>query len=66
MGRPREFTDVTITAPILNRYKEIYAEFNGKLADFASRRSAGFVQIDAEEDVLAQLSGLFATGSLVL
>lgn len=58
--------DLTITPATLARYRESYRGFNDRLTRFATDYDAGLVRIDADEDVLDQLGGLFETGSLVV
>ena len=58
--------DLTITPATLARYREAYRGFNDRLTRFATDYDAGLVRIDADEDVLDQLGGLFETGSLVV
>jgi len=57
-----EAADLTITAPVLARYRTAYAKFNADLADLARRRQAHLLKIDVEGDLVAQLSGLFEDG----
>ena len=55
--------DVTITPAVLARYHEAYTAFNEQLTGFAQKRGAGFIRINADGDVLAQLARLFEGGS---
>ena len=61
-----EAVDLTVTPAILARYRESYREFNERLTGFATDYDAGLVRIDADEDVLDQLSVLFETGGLAV
>ncbi len=61
-----EAVDLTITPAALARYRQSYQEFNDRLNRFANDHDAGLVPIDADEDVLDQLGGLFETGSLTV
>ena len=58
--------DLTITPARLARYRQSYQEFNDRLAEFATDYDAGLVRVDADEDVLDQLGGLFETGRLTV
>ena len=58
--------DLTITPATLARYRQSYQEFNDRLAEFATDYDAGLVRVDADEDVLDQLGGLFETGRLTV
>jgi len=59
-----EFTDVTVTPAILERYKKSYKRFNDRLTAFAKSRNAGYMQLDVEQDVVTQLSDLFDSGRM--
>jgi len=59
-----EFTDVTVTPAVIERYKESYRRFNDRLTAFAKSRNAGYMQLDVEQDVVTQLSGLFDSGRM--
>jgi len=56
--------DATVTRRALERYRQAYETFNSRLAEFAARRGAVLFRFDADGDVLAQLSTLFAGGTL--
>jgi len=51
--------ELSITSDVVQKYQKIYRSFNKKLSDFAASRGAELVQLDAERDVLPQLSALF-------
>ncbi len=57
-------TDVTVTPQVLRRYRQAYQRFNDALAAEARKRHAGLLRLDVEQDVVSQLSSLFAGGSL--
>ena len=61
-----EAVDLTITPAALARYREAYQEFTDRLNRFANDHDVGIVRVDADEDVLDQLSDLFETGSLTV
>lgn len=56
------FEDLTISASVLERYRDAYASFRQGIAAFAERRHAGLVRLDADQPVLPQLSTLFEGG----
>ena len=58
--------DVTITPAVLARYRAAYAAFNTRLTDFAAERGAGLAHVNTGEDVLEQITRLFAGGALVV
>ena len=58
--------DLTITPATLARYRQSYREFNDRLTEFATGHDAGFVRVDADEDVLDQLGGMFEAGRLTV
>jgi uncharacterized protein (DUF58 family) len=55
--------DLTITPAVLDRYRAAYAAFETALSSFVTERRAGFLRLDADGDVLAQLGELFPDGS---
>ncbi len=59
-----EVVNVSVTAEVLNRYREAYEDFSEELATFARERQAGLLRLDAEQDVLGQLGSLFESGVL--
>lgn len=61
-----ERADVTVTPQILRLYREAYARFNDELTAFARSREAGLFRLDADKDVVAQLSSLFDRGRLLV
>ena len=60
-----EAAEVSVTERLLSRYTEAYDRFQSGLTDFASKRGAGLLQLNAEEEVGPQLAKLFETGSYV-
>ena len=58
--------DVTVEPAVLNRYRRIYDEFNQRLTNFASDQGIGLVRLNADQDVLDQLAGLFESGALTV
>jgi len=60
-----EAAEVSVTERLLSRYTEAYDRFQNGLTDFASKRGAGLLQLNAEEEVGPQLAKLFETGSYV-
>ena len=58
--------DLTITPATLARYRDAYRAFNDRLTAFANDHDAGLVRIDADQDVLEQLGGLFESGRLTV
>jgi uncharacterized protein (DUF58 family) len=61
-----EVIDLTLTAEVMSRYKAAYQAFNDDLLALAKRRKAQLLRLDVEKDLIAQLSTLFASGSLRL
>ncbi len=57
---------VSITPTIRDRYRKAYGAFEEQLTGFARKRGAGLLQMDVEQEILPQLSGLFETGSYVV
>ena len=53
--------DVTLDPAVVARYRRVYEDFNQRLADFAARRGAGLIRLNADNDVLAQLSEYFGS-----
>jgi len=54
--------DVTVTAAVRERYRASYDRFQAELADFARRRQAGLLRLDAERPVVPQIATLFERG----
>jgi uncharacterized protein (DUF58 family) len=54
--------DLTITPSVLERYKAAYRNFNVQLETLARQRQGTLIKVDADEDVLEQLSAFFARG----
>ena len=61
-----EAEEVSVTERLLSRYTEAYDRFQSGLTQFASKRGAGLLQLDVEQDVSPQLAKLFETGSYVV
>ena len=55
--------DVSATTAVLERYRQAYDRFQQQIVDFAKSRNVGLLQLDVEQDILAQLATLFQTGS---
>ena len=56
--------DVAITSDVLKRYRDAYDHFSRGLTEFATRRNAGLLRLNADGDVVDQLASLFAGGRL--
>ncbi|MHC4908555.1 MAG: DUF58 domain-containing protein [Planctomycetota bacterium] len=54
--------DVSITTDVRTRYAAAYERHMSTLKGFCRRRQGGFMPIDAEQDVLEQLSRMFEGG----
>ncbi len=54
-----EAVELSITSDVLKAYQRVYGAFNKKLGDFVSSRNAQLVKLDADQDVLSQLTPLF-------
>ncbi len=61
-----EAVDITVEPAVIARYKDIFRQFNEQLSDFARRQGAGLLRLNADVDVLKQLSSLFASGRLTV
>ncbi|WIO75327.1 DUF58 domain-containing protein [Porticoccaceae bacterium LTM1] len=61
-----EVADIAMTPAVIKRYKEVYDDFCGRLAELAKKRQAGLLRLDAEGDVVSQMAKLFETGSLAV
>ncbi len=57
--------DVSVDAQVLKRYQESYDRFQNKLIDFSKSHPAGFLRLNADEEVVPQLAGLFESGSYI-
>jgi len=53
---------VTVTPAAVESYQRAYADFQDKLLDFAGRRRAGYITLNADGDVLQQFMSMFAGG----
>lgn len=58
-------SDVSIDSAVLDRYRAAYDEHFGKLHAFARQRQGGWLQINAEGDVMDQLAAMFEGGRIV-
>ena len=58
--------DVMVNRPALQKYAAIYRSFETKLHDFAVRRRAPHLKVDADRPVLDQLGSLFPRGTLAI
>lgn len=54
--------DLTVTEPVLQKYKEAYAAFTTRLERFAGMVHAGYTELDADLPVLDQIAHLFHAG----
>ncbi|MDE0896028.1 MAG: DUF58 domain-containing protein [Planctomycetota bacterium] len=54
--------NLSVTADLLSRYREAYDAFETGLADFATRRGCGLLQLDVDEPIVDQLATLFEGG----
>jgi len=52
----------TITPRVLQRYRQRYQAFQQEILDFVNHRQAGYLMLDSDRDVLAQLSEIFING----
>lgn len=53
---------VTVTPKALEAYQRTYADFQDKLLEFANKRRAGYITLNADGDVLEQFMNMFAGG----
>ena len=53
---------VTVTPKALSAYREAYTRFQEQLLEFAGRRGAGYIALNADGDVLDQFMRVFAGG----
>lgn len=53
---------VDLTAKILTSYRQAYKGFQDRFLEFATRRRAGYITVDADGDVLQQFMDVFAGG----
>ncbi|PPT77554.1 hypothetical protein XaplCFBP3122_06245 [Xanthomonas arboricola pv. populi] len=65
-GESGTAVELSLDADMLARYRQAYAAFERQLVDFGRTRAAGLLRIDADRDVLQQLTGLFGAGELRL
>jgi hypothetical protein len=61
-----EVENVSITPQVLENYRAAYARFNDALLSFARQRQAILLRLDAEAEVLDQLSELFGSGQILV
>jgi uncharacterized protein (DUF58 family) len=54
--------DISVTAPVLESYRQAYDRFESALTEFARRRNAGLLRLDVEAEVVPQLATLFEYG----
>ena len=57
--------DVTVTPALLARYRSAHAAFEERLTRFAAEHRAGVARLDADGDVLVQITTLFERGDLL-
>ena len=61
-ARPVDDLRVTVTPKAVEAYQQAYADFQDKLLEFAGKRRAGYITLNADGDVLEQFMNLFAGG----
>ena len=61
-----EAVDVTISPAVLTRYRQAYRAFTERLTELAGAKGAGLLRVDADADVLTQITPLFARGALAV
>lgn len=59
-------TELSVTPDLLARYRQAYRDFDQALTGFAAGHGAGLARLDADADVLDQLTALFGGGELRL
>lgn len=57
--------DVSVNTAVIERYRAAYDRHFGQLRSFTQRRQGGWLQIDADRDVMPQLAELFEGGRFV-
>jgi uncharacterized protein (DUF58 family) len=57
--------NITISPDVLQRYRRAYDGFCGRILDFAARRQAAHLRLDADRPVLEQLRAIFVDGVLI-
>ena len=57
--------DVSIDEGILKRYRDAYDQHFDRLRSFVRSRKGGWLEIDADVDVMKQLASLFEGGRFV-
>ncbi|VFR21674.1 hypothetical protein AMP9_4052 [plant metagenome] len=65
-GESPDGLELSVTPELLERYRQAYRVFAGRLQDFSRQRGAGLLRMDAGQDVLTQLAALFGSGELRL
>lgn len=58
--------EISITPHVLERYREAYAAFTRELTDLTRYFQGGLLRLDVEQDLVAQLNTLFASGHLAV
>jgi uncharacterized protein (DUF58 family) len=59
-----DVAQVTVTPHVLARYREAYGAFTRDLAAMVKYFHGGLLRVDVDEDLVAQLNTLFASGGL--
>ena len=60
-----QVSDVSVNEAVLARYRDAYDQHFATLQTFVQQRQGGWLQIDAESDVMDQLASLFDGGRFV-
>ncbi len=55
---------ITVTPKAIAAYQKAYAGFQEQLLDFANKRRAGYITLNADGDVLGQFMDMFAGGMI--
>ena len=58
----REAEDISVTPAVIKRYRRFYEQFQTTIAEFAKKKHAGLLQIDADEEIVPQLAQVFEAG----
>jgi len=57
--------ELSITPDVLKKYNSLYEDFNTKLSDFVASRNGQLIRLDADTDVLPQLTPFFQSSGRV-
>ena len=58
--------NISMTKNVLDSYRKSWTAFHDQLGAFASKRQAGLLRLDVEEDVASQLAKLFESGAYIV